>query len=135
MQRLRESLTILLLGLLPFHAFLVTTGTNVIAGSGNAPLTMLALWKEALLGVILVLATLEIFDELIKRKTENEKRKTETGKRKTENGFPRKKENGKRDSDNGKRKMENGLPRNTEHGTRKTDSHGKRNPEHGSRTT
>ena len=76
MQRLRESLTILLLGLLPFHAFLVTTGTNVIAGSGNAPLTMLALWKEAFLGVILVLATLEIFDELIKRKTENEKRKT-----------------------------------------------------------
>lgn len=59
MQRLRESLTILLLGILPFHAFIVTVGTKLIAGPGHAPLVYLALWKEAVLGVILVVAVIE----------------------------------------------------------------------------
>ena len=59
LQRLRESLVLILIGLLPFHAFLVTIGTKLIAGSGHAPLTMLALWKEALLALILILAFLE----------------------------------------------------------------------------
>ena len=59
MQRLRELLTIVLLGLLPLHAFFVTVGTNVLAGPGHAPLTVLALWKEAVLGVILLIALIE----------------------------------------------------------------------------
>jgi hypothetical protein len=59
MQKIRESLTILLLGLLPFHAFLVTVGTHLIVGPGSAPLTMLVLWKEAVLAIILVIAFLE----------------------------------------------------------------------------
>lgn len=61
LQKFRERLTLLLIGLLPFHALLVTILTRVIAGPGQAPLTYLALWKEALLGVILLLAIVEIF--------------------------------------------------------------------------
>lgn len=58
--RVRESLTLVLLFALPFHAFLVTVFTKIIAGPGHAPLTVLALWKEAVLGVILVIALIEI---------------------------------------------------------------------------
>ncbi|MBU2259603.1 hypothetical protein KKC44_03260 [Patescibacteria group bacterium] len=57
--RIRESLALILIGLLPFHAFFVTVGTKLIAGFGHAPLTMLALWKEALLAIILIIAFLE----------------------------------------------------------------------------
>lgn len=57
--RVRENLTLVLIGLLPFHAFLVTVLTKIIAGPNHAPLTALALWKEALLAVILLLAFLE----------------------------------------------------------------------------
>ena len=59
MQRTREVLTVFLLALLPFHALLVTVGTKLIEGPGHAPLTVLALWKEALLGAILLIAFLE----------------------------------------------------------------------------
>lgn len=59
--RLRESLTLVLLALLPFHAFLVTVLTKLIAGSNRAPLPVLALWKEALLVVVLVTACAEMF--------------------------------------------------------------------------
>ncbi|TSC58649.1 MAG: hypothetical protein Greene041662_721 [Candidatus Peregrinibacteria bacterium Greene0416_62] len=59
LQITRERLTLILIGLLPFHAFLVTVGTKIIAGPGHSPLPMLALWKEALLGVILMIAVLE----------------------------------------------------------------------------
>lgn len=58
--RLRESLTLVLLALLPFHALLVTVLTKVIAGPGHAPIAALAIWKEALLGVILLIACVEI---------------------------------------------------------------------------
>lgn len=59
-QRLRETLTLVLLVALPFHALLVTVLTKLVAGPGHAPLTELAIWKEALLGVILLLAMIEI---------------------------------------------------------------------------
>ncbi len=59
LQLLRERLAILLLALLPFHALLVTVGTKFIAGPGHAPLTMLALWKEVVLALIVVCAFLE----------------------------------------------------------------------------
>lgn len=59
-QRSREWLTILLIGLLPLHALLVTILTKMLLGAGNAPLPLLALWKEALLAVILILALIEI---------------------------------------------------------------------------
>ncbi len=65
LQKFREWLTLVLIVLLPFHALLVTVGTNVIAGHGHAPLTVLALWKEGLLGVILVLACVEIVQRVI----------------------------------------------------------------------
>ena len=58
-QRFRESLALLLIILLPFHAFLVTVVTKMILGPGHAPMTMVALWKEALLGVILCLCLFE----------------------------------------------------------------------------
>ncbi|MSR67266.1 hypothetical protein EXS65_00340 [Candidatus Peribacteria bacterium] len=64
-QHTRERLTLLLLALLPFHAFLVTVLTRVIAGPGHAPLPELAVWKEAILGLILILA----FVELVKKRT------------------------------------------------------------------
>ena len=54
MQRVREYLTLVLIGLLPFHAFLVTVFTKIIKGNGNAPLTLLALWKEMLIVIILL---------------------------------------------------------------------------------
>jgi len=59
LQRLRESLVLVLIAALPFHALLVTVGTKLIAGPGHAPLTILVLWKEALLALILILAFLE----------------------------------------------------------------------------
>jgi len=60
LQRIRESLALLLLALLPFHAFFVTVGTKLLVGSNHAPLTALTLWKEAVLGIILVIAVWEM---------------------------------------------------------------------------
>ncbi|HCI04149.1 TPA: hypothetical protein DE059_04455 [Candidatus Peribacteria bacterium] len=59
LQRLRESLALVLITLLPFHALLVTLGTKLIRGSGNAPMSQLAAWKEGILAVILLVAFLE----------------------------------------------------------------------------
>ncbi|KKW38368.1 MAG: hypothetical protein UY85_C0034G0010 [Candidatus Peribacteria bacterium GW2011_GWB1_54_5] len=59
LQRVREQVALLLIGLLPLHAFLVTVGTKMLEGPGHAPLPVLALWKEILLLVILLLATAE----------------------------------------------------------------------------
>ncbi len=50
----------MLIALLPLHAFLVTVGTKFIEGPDHAPLPWLALWKEALLGLILLLALFEL---------------------------------------------------------------------------
>lgn len=61
LQKIRERLTLVLLGLLPLHAFLVTVFTRVIAGSNQAPLIYLALWKEGFLAIILFIALIEIF--------------------------------------------------------------------------
>src|SRR3989338_2395247 len=59
MQRLRESLTLVLIGLLPFHALIVTVGTKLLLGPGHAPMPILAGWKEGLLAVILLIAVVE----------------------------------------------------------------------------
>jgi len=59
LQRTRETLTLVLLVLLPFHALFVTVGTRVLEGPGNAPLAMLALWKETLLALALLIAFIE----------------------------------------------------------------------------
>lgn len=59
MQRLRETLAIALIGLLPFHALLVTVGTTLIVGPGHAPMTALSLWKEVVLGILLFIAFVE----------------------------------------------------------------------------
>lgn len=58
--RLRELLTLALLALLPFHALGVTVFTRIVAGPNNAPLGALALWKEALLAVVLLIALIEV---------------------------------------------------------------------------
>ncbi len=50
----------MLLVLLPFHALGVTVLTRIVAGPMHAPLSALALWKEVLLVVILLLALIEI---------------------------------------------------------------------------
>lgn len=65
LQRIRESLALVLLALLPFHALLVTVLTRIIAGPNQAPLTSIALWKEGFLAVILVLAFLEWIGGLV----------------------------------------------------------------------
>lgn len=57
--RIRERLVLVLLALLPFHALGVTVLTRAVAGPNHAPLGALALWKEALLAIILVLACIE----------------------------------------------------------------------------
>ncbi|HVW66215.1 MAG TPA: hypothetical protein VHA78_00620 [Candidatus Peribacteraceae bacterium] len=59
LQRVREWLTLVLIALLPFHALAVTVLTKIIAGPGHAPLSVLAGWKEALLGIILLIAIIE----------------------------------------------------------------------------
>lgn len=56
----RERVSLVLLFLLPFHALAVTAATRVIAGAGHAPLGILALWKEGLLGALLIAASWEI---------------------------------------------------------------------------
>ncbi len=61
LQAIRERLTVALIVLLPLHALLVTVATRLIAGPGHAPLTALALWKEALLAGIVTLAAVEIW--------------------------------------------------------------------------
>ena len=60
----RERLTLALIVLLPFHAFFVTVATRVVAGPGHAPLGVLALWKEGLLALIVLIAAFEV---LLKR--------------------------------------------------------------------
>lgn len=60
LQRIREFLALILIALLPFHAFLVTVLTKMIAGPGHAPLGWLVIWKEALLCFIVLLC---LFDK------------------------------------------------------------------------
>lgn len=60
MRILRERLTLVLLALLPFHALGVTVLTRLVAGPNQPPMGVLALWKEVLLAVILLLALAEI---------------------------------------------------------------------------
>ncbi len=60
LSRIREWLTLVLIALLPFHALLVTVITKIIAGPGHAPLGVLAVWKEAMVVIILLLACLEV---------------------------------------------------------------------------
>lgn len=59
-RRFREWSILVLLSALPFHALAVTVLTRVVAGPMHAPLGVFALWKEALLGIILLLALVEI---------------------------------------------------------------------------
>jgi hypothetical protein len=59
LQRTRETLTVILIALLPLHALFVTVATRLFAGLGHAPLPALALWKEVLLAVILLIAFAE----------------------------------------------------------------------------
>ena len=67
LQTLRERLTLVLITLLPVHALLVTVGTRVLKGAQQAPWTALALWKEVLLAVILLIAGIEILQQLRKK--------------------------------------------------------------------
>jgi hypothetical protein len=60
LQRLRESLALILIALLPFHAFLVTVLTKAIQGPSHAPMGEIAVWKEGVLAIILLLALIEI---------------------------------------------------------------------------
>ncbi len=70
LQRFRELLSIVLLAALPLHALAVTIGTRVLLGSGHAPWAVLALWKEAVLGIILLVACFEILSLLFVKKKE-----------------------------------------------------------------
>src|SRR3989344_498379 len=57
---IRERLTLILLALLPFHAFAVTVLTRLTLGPGHSPFPGFALWKEALLAMILLCALIEM---------------------------------------------------------------------------
>lgn len=59
-QRMREILTLILIVLLPLHALLVTAGTKMLQGPDHPPLLFLALWKEGLLAVILLVGMMEL---------------------------------------------------------------------------
>jgi len=60
LSRFRERLVLVLLVLLPFHALGVTVFTRAIVGVNKPPMGVLALWKEALLASILLIAFVEI---------------------------------------------------------------------------
>jgi hypothetical protein len=60
---IRERLTLALVALLPLHALFVTVSTKLIAGPGHAPLTGIALWKEVLLVLILMIAVVELLTQ------------------------------------------------------------------------
>jgi hypothetical protein len=64
LQRLRQNLVLLLLGLLPFHALLVTAGTMLLKGPGHAPLFELAVWKEVVLLFVLGIGVVELIPRL-----------------------------------------------------------------------
>jgi hypothetical protein len=64
--RARERLTILLLALLPLHALAVTVLTKVLEGAGESPLAIIAIWKEVLLFIILLIAAFEIARGMVK---------------------------------------------------------------------
>lgn len=68
LQRVREWLSLILIVLLPFHAFGVTVLTKLMAGPGQAPLPSVAIWKEVLLGMVLLIACVEV---VTKRKAWN----------------------------------------------------------------
>jgi len=58
--KLRESLTLVLIALLPLHALGLTILTQHLAGSGKAPLMIFAIWKEVFLALLVFFAVLEI---------------------------------------------------------------------------
>ena len=61
LHKLRHLLVLIIVALLPFHALLVTYGTELIYGPGHSPVLFLALWKEALITVILLIIFFELF--------------------------------------------------------------------------
>src|SRR3989344_3352089 len=63
LSKTRHWLVLALLALLPFHALFVTVGTKIFVGPGHPPLTVLALWKEVLIAVLLVIAAVELFSK------------------------------------------------------------------------
>lgn len=60
LSRVREWLIVVLIVALPFHALGITVLTRMVAGPDQPPMGILAFWKEALLGVILLIALIEI---------------------------------------------------------------------------
>jgi len=65
LRSIRERLTLVLIALLPFHALMVTAVTRLIAGPDHAPLSWLALWKEGVLGVIILCAAIEYVSAIL----------------------------------------------------------------------
>ena len=66
LSRIRHWLVLLLFVALPFHAFFVTVGTKLIAGGGQAPLPLLAVWKEMVISAIFLVGILEMFSQVRK---------------------------------------------------------------------
>jgi hypothetical protein len=60
LRTLRHWLILVILILLPFHALLVTVGTKALLGTGNAPMTVLAMWKEGVIGLLFVIGIIEM---------------------------------------------------------------------------
>ncbi|MCK5020940.1 MAG: hypothetical protein KAS32_28255 [Candidatus Peribacteraceae bacterium] len=69
-QKFRERLILILIILLPFHAFGVTVFTKIIRGNNHAPLPLIAFWKEAIILVVLSIIFLELLFSFRKIKLE-----------------------------------------------------------------
>lgn len=63
LSRIRHTLVLILIALLPLHALLVTLGTKLIVGPGHPPLIYLSIWKEALIALFFVIAALEFLEK------------------------------------------------------------------------
>lgn len=74
LQSWRERLTLVLLALLPFHALGVTVLTRMIDGPSQPPMGVLALWKEGVLALILLLVCVELVAEKRDRRPETRRR-------------------------------------------------------------
>lgn len=68
LSRTRELLTLVLVAALPFHALGVTILTRIASGPNQPPMSVLALWKEALLGVVLLLAMGEWLSKIMQNR-------------------------------------------------------------------
>ena len=63
LSKVRHWILLVLIALLPLHAFFVTVGTKLILGPGHPPLVYLAIWKEVLIVFFFLVAAFELLQK------------------------------------------------------------------------